>query len=336
MFLFKHPPVSARQDGDPARPAAKHRKAWIILTAVLLTIAVAAAVWLILRRTAPLPECPGNASDGSFSPDEQDVLTAVCLSYLTYGCETASGSFTGTVSDLIDAEEMGILSENFGVVRRNENDPATALFDTSDLIRGTVGHLRCLCAEKDEKSSFFGAAFCDDERKCVWIAYAGSVSFRDALTCAGLVLAPRLTAQEKAAFDLYADAAARDEVARDGYRVILTGHSLGGALAAMVSAASGCPAVTVNGADGLGADKILSLMRGAGDCTGVHNFLTRPEKGLSFMEFVERLMFLGKGEGVDSRVMPAGGLTTDTHSAFSFIRFRDGDTAQPYIPEPEA
>ena len=55
-----------------------------------------------------------------------------------YGCEACDELF-GTVSELLDHHEMGILDENFGIKRTDHADPSSALFDTSDFIRRNVG-----------------------------------------------------------------------------------------------------------------------------------------------------------------------------------------------------
>ena len=74
-----------------------------------------------------------------------------------YGCEACDELF-GTVSELLDHHEMGILDENFGIKRTDHADPSSALFDTSDFIRRNVGDYWFLSDHKDEKCSFYGAA----------------------------------------------------------------------------------------------------------------------------------------------------------------------------------
>lgn len=143
--------------------------------------------------------------------ERSSVINAISLSYLVYGCE-GCGNLSGTVSDLLEENEMGILTENFGIKRADHADPASAVFDTSEFIRNYVGEYRFLTEIKDAESGFYGAAFCDNKNKCVWIAYSGSVTINDALACAGLVLNPGLSAQEKLAFKLFEAVFESDEV----------------------------------------------------------------------------------------------------------------------------
>ena len=112
----------------------------------------------------------------SLYSEKERVITAISLSYLVYGCEACEG-LSGTVSELSENHEMGILTENFGIKRQNEKDPSTAFLDTSEFIREHTGNFRFLMDFFDKKSSFYGAAFCDDDNKCIWIAYAGAVSW---------------------------------------------------------------------------------------------------------------------------------------------------------------
>lgn len=302
-----------------------------ILLGILAAAVIAVAVWVVLRKTAPVPAYdPVSAAD--WCDDESERVTqAVCLSYLTYGCE-ACGDLSGTAADILDGGNLGIVTENFGLLRTDAADPTTAVFDTARVIREQIGSFRYLTSRKDEKSSFFGAAFCDETKKRVWVSYSGSVSFADALASAGLVFAPRLTAQEKAAFEFFEQVLATDEMKSGEYSLVLTGHSLGGALASMVSCRSGYPAVTVNGADALATDKIRS-MTGTDAGGRINNYTTVPS-GLSLMEFVQRLVLMGSGDGVNAVRFAPNGYTSDTHCAFSFLRFAGEDFTDPVLPEP--
>ena len=301
-----------------------------VLTIIIVLIALG-CVWVGIRRSDSIPcQTVPNLPAAAYSENDA-VMNAIALSYLVYGCE-ACDELSGTVSELLETHEMGILNENFGIKRTEHDDPSSALFDTSDFIRRFVGDYRFLTDRKNEKSGFYGAVFCDDNAKCVWIAYAGSVSFRDAVACAELVLAPRLSGQEKQAFELYESVLRSEEVENQSYRVMLTGHSFGGSLAAMVSCASGCSAVTINGAVGIAIDKYHDIEGNDYRGNRVSNYMTSPVNGrFSPMDLVQRLIFLGDYKAVDHHAYPENGYTTDTHCAFSFIEF-DDEFKNPKIP----
>ena len=225
---------------------------------------------------------------------------------------------------------MGIISENFGIRRTELQDPSSALLDSAAFIRTHTGPFRFLTSLKSGKSGFYGAAFCDDEQKCVWISYSGAVSLQDCLACAALVLVPGLSAQEASAFALFETVMGSRDVQEDGYTVLLTGHSLGGALAAAVSRASGCAAVTINGADGLAIDKLNAILGAAPEEYRITNYMTSPKNGrFSLMDVVQRLMFLGSYRAADYRIYAENGLTYDTHSVFSFIDPAEGGPSLP-------
>jgi acetylglutamate kinase len=63
--------------------------------------------------------------------EKDRVINSIALSYFTYGCETCD-ELSGTVSELLEAKEMGILTENDGIIRTDKKDSASALFDTSE------------------------------------------------------------------------------------------------------------------------------------------------------------------------------------------------------------
>ena len=140
---------------------------------------------------------------------------------------------------------MGILIENFGIKRSDVANPSSALFDTSDFISRYVGDYRFLCDRKDEKCSFYGAAFCDDERS--------------------------------------------EEVQKKSYQVMLTGHSLGGSLATMVACASGCNAVSVNGAVGIAVDKFYDMENDKSRANRIYNYMASPKNGHTLCVFVHRI-----------------------------------------------
>ena len=263
------------------------------------------------------------------------VLNAIALCNLAYGCEGCQ-QLSGTVSELLDKNEMGILTENFGILRTDPAEPASALFDAEAFVRRTAGGFRFLMEREDVKSGFYGVAFCDDRAKCVWVAFSGSVTLRDALACAELLLSPGLSRQEKQAIQLYEAVLESEEVRAQGYTVLLTGHSLGGSLATMVACSSGCDAVTINGADGIAAGKYRGMHTRSPRANSIMNYLTSPKSGrFSLMDLVQRLMFLGGSPALDERVYPENGCTTDTHSVFSFLVFEDADFSSPKLPASE-
>lgn len=52
----------------------------------------------------------------------------------------------------------------------------------------------------------------------------------------------------------------------------------------------------------------------------ITNYMTSPDNGkISFMDFVQRLIFTGSYKEVDYHIYEDNGLTDDTHCAFSFI-----------------
>ena len=303
------------------------KRLFLVASVILLGI----CIWKMVRLSSHVSCTQGVPLSKSLYSEKDSVIDAISLSYLVYGCE-ACENLSGTVSELLDHHEMGIITENFGIKRQNEKKPTTAFLDTSDFIRKQVGHFRFLNDLSDKGSSFYGAAFCDDEKKCIWIAYSGAVSFRDCLACAQLVVGPSLSAQEKAAFDLYERVQACDQVKNQSYQVVLTGHSLGGALASMVSSVSGCTAVTINGADGVAIDKIQDMLGEKTIDYQITNYMTSPQNGkVLVMDAVQRLMFLGSYTKVNYEVYAQNELTIDTHSVFSFIDLSDG-VINPKLP----
>ncbi|MDD6039173.1 MAG: hypothetical protein PUD20_10335 [bacterium] len=305
----------------------------VVAVAVIL---LGACIWKLARVNAIVPKLTDwEFSKASYSQTER-VRNTIALSYLVYGCENYD-HLSGTVSELLDEYEMGIIKENFSIIRATKADPASAVFDSAAFIKKYVGDFRLLVALKDSKSSFYGAAFCDDAKKCIWVTYCGSVSFQDTIACVGLAAAPGLTRQEKKAFELFEQVLMSDEVQKEAYSVILTGHSLGGAHAAMVSMVSGCEAVTVNGADGLAVDKINGILGEEPDEYLITNYLTSPKNGkFSYLDFVQRLMFLGSYKKVDCHIYTQNSYTTDAHSVFSYLTFLNDDFGEPMLPDESA
>lgn len=302
-----------------------------VLTIIVLII-IGVGIWKWERYTCDISCTAGGAIPTDMYSEQQSVINAMCLSYLVYGCE-ACDEIAGTVNELLDNKHMGILIENFGIKRKDKTKPDTALFDTSEFIRTYVGDYRVLTYIKNSGSSFYGAAFCDDEKKCVWIAYTGSISVQDAVACAQMVVAPRLSSQEKSAFELYEKVMESKEVTQMSYNVILTGHSLGGAFASMVSRVSGCTAITINGADGLAIDKINDILDETPEEYNIYNYLTDAQgQDYSIYNLVQRLMFLGSYKKVNYNLYKKNEYTDDAHSVFSFIEFTDDKFSEPILP----
>lgn len=130
---------------------------------------------------------------------------------------------------------------------------------------------------------------------CLDLVFRGSIierylGVRRTCSCSGTVI------KEKLAFELYETVIASDEVEKEDYTVVLTGHSLDGGLAAMVSRMSGCTAVTINGADGVAIDKINEIIGEAPTDYRISNYITSPKNGkFSYRDIVQRMMFLVPG-----------------------------------------
>ena len=254
------------------------------------------------------------------------------LSYLVYGCEGCSG-LAGTVGEILDTQKMGIIIENADISRTVKDDPTTAMIDSASFIRQSVGSYRFLTDLKDENNSFYGAAFADDKNKTVWLSYSGSVSFSDAVQSSLLVVGAGLSGQEKRAFELYETVLKTDEI-QNGYHLTLTGHSLGGALASMVSYMSGAEAITISGADGLALSKIRSIEPDMPGSYRITNYLTSPEGfGFSVKDCIQRMMFWGDYDGITCHTYEDNGMADNSHSVFGFVRFEDGDREKPILPE---
>lgn len=316
-----------RKNDGAAKPRVGRWAALILLAAVIL----AGAAWLTARLLARA-DCTPQAWEPAAYTEEQKVFAAMSLSFLVYGCEEHPEA-AGTVSHILDTEDMGIIRENADITRTDRGDPTTAMIDSARFIRRTVGEYRLIATRQDARSGFYGAAFADDAAQTVWIAYAGSVTLPDAWQSVLMAVGPSLSRQEREAFAFYEEMLKTPEMER-GYRLRLTGHSLGGGLAAMVARASGGEAVTISGADGLALQKIDAI-RGEKQRGGtVSDYLTASEgRPHSFRDLVQKLMFLGKKEGIDRHVYPPNGLTDDTHCVFAFVRFTDGDPDSPVLPE---
>lgn len=251
--------------------------------------------------------------------EQEQLMKAIALSYLVYGCETSTG-LSGTVQEILAQHEMGILIENAGIIRTVKEDRTSAVIDSAAFIKEHAGRLRFLMFVQDAQSGFYGAAFCDDENKCIWITYSGSVTVQDAMSCVAYAVTPWLSKQEKLAFELFDNVLDTKEVKELSYTVLLTGHSLGGALAAAVSCASNCKAVTINGATGLAIGKMYDILKEEPSEYKIINYLTSPKNGkVSFMDGVQRLMFLGPYKKAECYIYEENGLTEDSHSVFSFV-----------------
>ena len=124
-----------------------------------------------------------------------------------------------------------------------------------------------------------------------------------------------------------------DEV-QNGYDLILTGHSLGGALATMVSYMSGAEAVTISGADGLALTKIRDIEPDMPNSYRISNYMTSPDNfGLSLKDCVQRMMFWGDYDGITSHTYEDNGMVDNSHCVFGFVRFENCDLSKPILPE---
>ena len=314
----------------------KKKKGWRVLFLFLILIVL---VWLtsfgIIRSRCKIT-CKGfEGLQTDAYTEEEKVWISMSLSYLVYGCEACDHE-TGLVEDIIDPDKMGIIRENADILRKDPSDPASAYIDSADFIRQHTGSFRYLSELRDEKSSFYGVAFADDEKKVVWVSYSGSVSFMDALQSLKLAIGPSLSEQERDAFVFYESVLSLVEVKEKGYSLVLCGHSLGGALASMVSFLSDCPAITINGADGLALDKIEGIAGEKLTADKISNYMVSPNNGkFSFRDLIQRLMFLGSYDQVDCHIYQDNGMADNTHGVFGFVLFEDGDLTKPYLPAEE-
>lgn len=290
-------------------------------------IAIPAALVFIgnaARKGAGVPQGLGSVSSDPAYSEEEEVMKAIALSFLVYGTEFGAPEGS-TVDEIISKNELKVIAENAGIIRLDKDDPATALIDTAAFVRQYAGNFRMLTQLSDEKSGFYGAAFCDDEEKCVWIAFSGCVTARDAASVIDITFRPGLSLQEKLACQLFMAAADSEEVSDKDYSVMLTGHSLGGGLAAEVSLITGCKAVSINGPCGVAIDKMAKIRGCEKAGNRITSFLTDP-KGteLSWLSVIQRLIFVGSWDKADVRMYKRNDLTLDPHSVFSFIK-KDGN-----------
>lgn len=310
------------------KKADRKRITFLLIPIILFTLAI---IWIVLRHTASVTCTAWTDIDQERYSESAKVFSAMSLSYLVYGCETCDNP-SGTVSEMLDTKRLGIVIENADILRTNPTDPSTALIDSSSFIRQAVGSYRLVADLKDERSSFYGAAFADDKDKVIWIAYSGSVSLTDALQCMLLAIGPTLSRQEKHAFELYETVLAADEI-QNGYDLILTGHSLGGALASMVSYMSGAKAITISGADGVALSKIKGIEPDRSDSCNITNYMTWPNDfDFSFKDCLQRLMFWGDYSDITCHIYQNNGMVDNSHCVFGFIEFEDGSLATPRLP----
>jgi len=302
------------------------------LYALLAIIAVCALAWLAVRMFTKIDCTPWTHETADTYSEDEKVFSAISLSFLVYGCEGCE-DLSGTVDEILNTQKMGIIIENADITRTDAAVPSSALIDSAEFIRQMTGTYRFLTDLKDEKSSFYGAAFADDANRTVWISYSGSVSFTDALQCIMLAAGAGLSKQEKCAFKLYENVLKTEEI-QEGYQMILTGHSLGGALATMVSRMSGAQAFTISGADGLAVRKINAIVGEKPSSYPVTNYLTSTENaGLSVKDLIQRMMFWGDYDGIVCHIYPDNGMVDNTHCPFGFVQFENDDLSKPYLPD---
>lgn len=301
----------------------------IIIAAIILSAVVA---WLSVRLFSTVECTVFNGKAKEVYQEDEKVFAAMSLSYLVYGlegCENASG----TVENILDTQKMGIIIENADISRKDKTNPETALIDSASFIRQHTKNYRFLTELKDEKSSFYGAAFADDENKVVWISYSGSVSFTDAIQSALLAVGAGLSRQEKCAFELYEKVLECEEI-KNGYDLILTGHSLGGALASMVAYVGKAEAFTISGADGLALRKIKTIAIERNEDFSITNYLTSPKgSGFSIKDCIQRMMFWGDYDGIECHTYENNGMVDNSHCVFGFVKFEDEGLTKPFLPE---
>lgn len=326
------------RSGQITRPSKKHfhfknaKRIILILVSSILLLSV--LMWIAARRFSSVECTQWTLAEEEIYTESDKVFVSMSLSFLVYGLERCE-NVSGTVKNILDTQKMGIIIENADITRTDRADPTTAMIDTASFIRQTVGDFRFLTDLKDTKSSFYGAAFADDENKAVWISYAGSVSFTDAVQSSLLVAGAGLSVQEKRAFEFYETVLKTEEI-QNGYRLILTGHSLGGALSSMVSYMSGAESVTVSGADGLALRKIKSIAKDKPSSyqLRITNYLTMPDGyGISLKDCVQRMMFWGDYDGITCHTYRGNGLVDNSHCVFGFVQFENGDVSKPFLPE---
>ena len=292
-------------------------------------------LWKEIRENAAAECTPWTGGSATAYTDEEKALKAVSFSTLAYGCESIADP-EGTVSALISSKNMGIINENAEIARTDESDPSTARINSADYIKLTAGESRFITELKNEKNGFYGAAFADDAAKVVWIAYSGAVSFTDVFQAAGMIAAPALTGQEECAFELYEKVIQKPEIETYGYSLILTGHSLGGGLAAMVAHLSGCEAVTVNGLDGAALTKLKAIENADPSGGRIVNMLAKPGRArFTIKDIVQRFLLADKSGDIERHVFEENGMTENSHCAFAIIEFASGNPAKPKLPDSE-
>ena len=317
---------SNEQSASPGIQKKKRKIRFAVAAILVLSFA-----WIAIRHSATVKCTVFDGGTAESYSEPEKVYAAMSLSYLVYGCEGCD-ALEGTVKDILDTQKMGIIIENADISRTDKNDPTTAMIDSASFIRQAVGNYRFLTDLKDEKSSFYGAAFADDENKVIWLTFSGSVSFTDAVQSSLLVAGAGLSGQEKRAFWLYETVLKCEEI-QNGYGLILTGHSLGGALASMVAYMSGAEAITISGADGLALAKIRSIERDMPESYRITNYFTSPDGfGLSLKDCVQRMMFWGDYDGIASHIYEANGMVDNSHCVFGFVRFDHNNRSKPILP----
>lgn len=310
----------------------KKKRGLLIVAIILALVLILAVIWIILRRSATI-QCTEfkNTANKSYSESEK-VFAAMSYSYFVHGCEECS-DLSGTVGDILDTKKPKYVEGNADIIRRVDDDPKTSTIDTEDFIKREAGSHRFLIDLRDERSGFYGAAFSDDENKVVWISYSGVISVSDFVQFLLLMVGPGFSRQEEKAFELYENVLKTPEI-QNGYDLILTGYSLGGSLATMVSYMSGAEAITISGGDGIAMSKIKSIvptMRK--DNYRITDYATSPKDfPFSLKNLAQHVMYWGDYSGITRRIYRSNGLTDNAHSIFGFVRFEDGDQKKPILP----
>jgi len=108
-------------------------------------------------------------------------------------------------------------------------------------------------------TGFSATAFLNEEEKCIMIAYCGTEDLIDINVDIAFAATDFLQRQHRQALEFYGKIA--NEYGKM-YSIKLTGHSLGGTLATYVCALTNAETITVNGANGVALNNIMSTVYG--------------------------------------------------------------------------